>query len=85
MHPDEVQIERALSALERIAMALEVISGISRPEEIQALDTSAVMYTNDEEELRKEIRREAYTERTGIELSEGEEPPSHGPKDETWP
>jgi len=84
MSPDEVQIERALSALERIAMALEVLSGISRPEG-EDLDVSAVIYTNDEEELRKEIRREAYTERTGIDLPEGEEPPSHGPKDETWP
>ena len=84
MSPDEVQIERLLSALERIAMALEVSAGLARPDG-EEQDVSAVLYVNDEEELRKEIRREAYTARTGIDLPEGEEPPAHGPKEEDLP
>ena len=85
MNPDEVQIERLLSALERIAMALEVSSGLSRPEEAGIPDTSDVLYVNDEAEAAKEWRRDSYTWRTGIELPEGEEPPSHGPKGQAWP
>lgn len=82
---DEVQIERLLSALERIAMALEVQSGLSRPDEAGAPDTSAVLYTDDKAEFLKDVRREAYTARTGIELAEGEEPPAHGPDEEDRP
>lgn len=85
MSPDEVQIERLLSALERIAMALEVQSGLSRPEEAGVEDVSAVLYVDDRAEFEKDIRREAYTERTGIVLPEGEEPPAHGPDEEERP
>jgi hypothetical protein len=72
-------------ALERIAIALEVQSGLARPEDAGVDDTSAVLYIDDVEEAKKEWRREAYTARTGIDLPEGEEPPAHGPKDEDWP
>ena len=82
---DHVEIERLLLALERIAMALEVQSGLSRPEEAGVGDTSAILYVDDVAEAEKEWRRQAYTERTGIDLPEGEEPPAHGPKDENWP
>jgi len=84
MSPDQVQIERLLLALERIAIALEVQSGLARPEAYGSEDVSAVLYVDDLKEAEKEFRREAYTERTGIDLPEGEEPPSHGPKDEDW-
>lgn len=70
--------ERLLSSLERIALALEVISGLSRPEDPLPGDTSEALYTDDLAEFEKDIRREAYTSRTGRSLGEGEEPPSHG-------
>lgn len=86
MFKDVVETERLLSALERIAMALEVSAGLARPEDGQKVeDTSAVLYTDDVAEFQKDVRREAYTDRTGIVLPEGEEPPEHGPKAEDLP
>jgi hypothetical protein len=74
---DPPNAERLLSALERIAMALELRVGIARPGEDykDPDDVSAVTYTNDEEQLKKEIRREAYYARTGIRLPDNEDPP----------
>lgn len=83
-----VSEERLLASLERIAMCLEVISGLGRPDEGPPQDLeglgepySAVSYTNDEEEWKKELRRDAYRERTGIQLPPGEEPPKVPAKD----
>lgn len=69
--------EPILRALERIATALEVLAKLERPSG-SSQDTSAAFYTDDELEFARELRREAYTERTGQTLSEGEDPPSHG-------
>lgn len=83
---DVVETERLLSALERIAMALEVQSGLARPDDGSPVgDTSAVLYVDDVAEFQKDLRRDAYTDRTGIVLPEGEEPPPHGPEKEALP
>jgi hypothetical protein len=73
--------ERFLSSLERIANALEVLARLERPVDETQGDTSDVLYTDELTDYEKELAREAYTSRTGRKLSEGEDPPSHGPKD----
>jgi len=73
--------ERLLAALERIAMALEVMSGLERPVD-EAQDTSGVFYVDDRAELEREIRKEAYRQRTGAELAEEEDVPR--PMDTPW-
>jgi hypothetical protein len=65
---------RACEALERIAFALETLAGISE-RNIAPGDTSAVLYTDDIADLKREIRRDLYAERTGITLPWDEDPP----------
>lgn len=74
--------ERFLSALERIANAVEVLAKLERPVDETQGDTSDVLYTNELTDYEKELAREAYTERTGKKLAQGEDPPSHG--DDAW-
>lgn len=64
-----------MSALERIAISLEVMAGLERPLSGPREDESAILYTNDEEEVEKELRREAYRQRVGKELPPGEDVP----------
>lgn len=78
-----VSEERFLSALERIAMCLEVLAGLGRPAEAlpEALEgdsdrNSAVSYLDDADEYKKELLRDAYYQRTGIQLPPGEDPPA---------
>ena len=81
---DEIPAEeRLLGSLERIATALELIAGVGRPVEALKDEESAILYTNDEEELEKELRREAYEERTGQKLPPGEDVPR--PSRLGWP
>jgi hypothetical protein len=70
-----VSEERLLAALERIALCLEVMSGLGRPEDGVPTDVSDVSYVNDMEELEREIRKEAYARRTGKRLSNEEDVP----------
>lgn len=67
--------DRTLAVLERIATALEVLARTTPLAEGQ--DESALFYTNDEDEVRRELRREAYYNATGIRLEETEDPPPH--------
>jgi len=68
--------DRVVEALERIAAALEVLA---RTTDIfaEGEDESAVFYTNDAEDVQREMKREAYFNATGIRLEDGEEPPPH--------
>jgi hypothetical protein len=80
----ELVLERIAVALERL-VTLQSLSALGRntsslvslysgtPEEAQ---DSRVAYTEDQTEFLKELRREAYTNRTGILLGEDEDPPS---------
>ena len=72
---DKPQEERLLLALERIAIALEQISGLSRPTSELENDESTVLYTDEIADLEKEVRREGYRLRTGQALAEGEDVP----------
>lgn len=71
---DKLDDLRAISALERIAAALELLAKTSRMEP-PVRDESAVMYVNDRDEAAKEERKEAYYQRTGIRLSEEDDVP----------
>ncbi len=71
---DFLPSERSTLALERIATALEYLAGLNRRGEPQK-DTSAVSYTDDLEDLKRELRKEAYAARTGVQLAWDEEPP----------
>jgi hypothetical protein len=70
-----VSEERLLAALERIALCLEVMSGLGRPDEGAPTDVSDVSYVDDMEELAREIRKEAYERRTGRRLPNEEDVP----------
>lgn len=76
------EIERLLSALERIANSVEVLAKLERPVDETKEDTSQVLYTDELSDYEKELAREAYTERTGKKLGENESPPSHG--EDAW-
>ena len=80
---DPVSEERFLSALERIAMCLELMAGLGRPDgaPLEAFEGpegsfSSVSYLNDEDEAKKEAARDAYYQRTGQRLPEGALPPA---------
>ncbi len=66
---------KAVEALERIASALEYMAG-ERKAQKGAPDVSGVSYVDDKEEYQKELLRDAYFQRTSIELPEGELPPN---------
>jgi hypothetical protein len=66
--------QKAVEALERIASALEYMAAERKPLE-GSRDESGVSYVKDEDEVRKEVLREAYYQRTGIDLPEDELPP----------
>ena len=70
-----VSEERFLSALERIAICLEVMSGMGRPDDGTPQDVSAVNYVDDRDEVERELRKEAYRQRTGKNLSEESDVP----------
>lgn len=75
--------ERLLSSLERIASALETLARVQRPVSEGFEDTSTVLYTNDEEDFEREVRREAYEARTGRKLASEEDVPR--PAGASWP
>lgn len=71
---------RAVEALERIAFALETLAGVSERGKAPE-DSSAVLYTDDMKDLQREIRKDYYAERTGIQLAWDEDPPEVPGKD----
>lgn len=81
MNLDAPEIERLLSALERIALALELATGLERPDVHHIEDESAVFYHNDLEALQEEIKREKYRRRGGRPVAQGDPLPSHGSPD----
>lgn len=75
---DPVEIERLLSALERIAMALEVTAGLARPNDDSRFDTSEAFYTDDLAQYLEEQKREARKSR-GARMPPAADPlPVHG-------
>jgi hypothetical protein len=77
---DHVDTERLLSALERIAMALEIQTGLARPEEGIQRDDSAALYTDDFSQWAEEQKREARRSRGAVMPPETEPLPEHGTK-----
>jgi len=78
-----VSEERLLASLERIAMCLEVLAGLGRPSEGgergfegELEPFSGISYQNDKDDYEKELRRDDYYQRTGIQLPPGEDPPA---------
>lgn len=72
---DFMPSERTSLALERIARALECLAGLNE-RDTSPRDTSAILYTDDLADLQKELKREAYEQRTGVHLAWDEEPPA---------
>jgi len=70
---------RTASALERIAAALELATGISRPDSALP-DESAALYHDDLKQAAREYKREVYMARTGRYVAEDEELPEFEPK-----
>jgi hypothetical protein len=75
---DTVETERLLSALERIAMALEVQVGLARPEDSELRDDSAALYTDDYAQYVEEQKHEARRGRGARMPLPGEDLPEHG-------
>lgn len=75
---DQPEIERLLSALERIAMALEIQVGLSRPSDGSQRDDSAILYTSDFEQWAEEQKLESRRSRGAVMPGVGEALPSHG-------
>lgn len=62
-------------SLRRIATALELLVGLGRPQAPEKGDPCGVTYFDDEKDVVREVKREAYRLRTGIDLPPDEDPP----------
>ncbi len=94
----EKALGRVADALEKLVLLKEVevraklpntLFSLLSEKELKEKDGSSVSYLNDEVDVEREIRRDAYTERTGIGLREGQDipralPSTGGPGDTTY-
>lgn len=71
----EGHLKRVADALERLAVAVEVLAFPSAPQALEGPETSQVSYVDDAAQLELEMRQQAYWESAGRKLDPWEAPP----------